>query len=338
MKTKALFGLIIIWTFALIMLGAYVRLADAGLGCPDWPGCYGQLTAPDEAHEIELAQQRFAGEVESVKGWIEMSHRYAAGILGLLVLALSATLLAQRGRFAVPWWFIVLPVSVIVFQALLGMWTVTLKLMPAVVTAHLIGGMTLLGVLLALFARCFTQPHAILSGLRPWFFAALVAVIAQIMLGAWVSTNYAGLACNDFPLCQGQLSPPQGLMAAMRPDRDLGRDVSGALLTVDHLAAIHWLHRVGAVLVLCVLGGLISKLRTLMPSLALALGAALLLQVGLGIANVLAALPLWLAVAHNGGAALLLSVLVYGYALLPRAIERQDLATILQADMIRSPS
>lgn len=326
MKTKSLFVLVILWTFTLIMLGAYVRLADAGLGCPDWPGCYGQLTAPDEAHEIALAQQQFGGEVASIKGWIEMSHRYAAGILGLLVLALSAVLLVQRRRFAVPWWFIVLPVSVIAFQALLGMWTVTLKLMPVVVTAHLMGGMTLLAVLIALFARCFTQPLPILSRVRPWFFAALVAAIVQIILGAWVSTNYAGLACNDFPLCQGQLSPPQGLIAALRPDRDLGRDVSGALLTVDHLAAIHWLHRAGALLVLALVGSLIYRLRVVQPNLAWALGGALLLQIGLGIANVLASLPLVLAVAHNGGAALLLGMLIYGIAQLPRSTGRSELA------------
>lgn len=335
---KALFVLLIVWTMALIMSGAYVRLSDAGLGCPDWPGCYGQLTAPNKPHEIERAQQRFGGEVDTLKGWIEMSHRYAAGALGLLVVALSLVLVSQRKRFALPLWFIALPILVIVFQALLGMWTVTLKLMPAIVTAHLMGGMTLLGVLIALFARCYAQTIPTLTYLRPWFFAAFMAVIAQIITGGWVSTNYAGLACNGFPLCQGQLSPPQGLMAALRPDRDLGRDVNGALLTIDHLAAIHWLHRVGAVLVLCVVGVLMGKLRRAMPRLAWALAAALLLQIGLGILNVLASLPLSLAVAHNGGAALLLSILIYGAMQLPRQVAERESEPVLSSEMIRSPS
>ena len=334
MKIKTLFIVVICWTLALIMLGAYVRLADAGLGCPDWPGCYGQLTAPDEAHEIHFAQQRFGGEIDPFKGWVEMSHRYIAGILGVLVLILCTALLMLRKQFDLPAWLIILPLLVIVFQALLGMWTVTLKLMPAVVTAHLLGGMTLLAVLVALFSRCFGQTRTYLANTRPWFLAALAAVIVQIILGGWVSTNYAGLACNDFPLCQGQLMPPEGLMTALRPDRALGRDVYGELLTIDHLAAIHWLHRLGAVLVLLIVGELAIKLRRAMPYFALVLVVALLLQVLLGILNVLAALPLVLAVAHNGGAAILLCILVYGYMLVPRLVAGRVKA--ISPEMIRS--
>jgi cytochrome c oxidase assembly protein subunit 15 len=254
--------------------------------------------------------------------------------LGLLVLILCTALLMLRKQFDLSVWVIILPLLVIVFQALLGMWTVTLKLMPAVVTAHLLGGMTLLAVLVALFGRCFGQTRTYLANTRPWFLAALAAVIVQIILGGWVSTNYAGLACNDFPLCQGQLMPPEGLMTALRPDRALGRDVYGELLTIDHLAAIHWLHRLGAVLVLLIVGGLAIKLRRAMPYFALVLVVALLLQVLLGILNVLAALPLVLAVAHNGGAAILLCILVYGYMLVPRLVAGRVKA--ISPEMIRS--
>ncbi|WP_084282701.1 COX15/CtaA family protein [Deefgea rivuli] len=336
MQIKWLFAVVIAWTFGLLMLGAYVRLSDAGLGCPDWPGCYGQLTAPDEAHEIHQAQQQFGGEIVPHKGWKEMIHRYAAGILGVLVLALTVVLWRQRQRLGLAPWLIVLPLVVVVFQALLGMWTVTLKLMPGVVTAHLIGGMTLLALLIALAARYLGRPISVLANLRPWFFVALLAVIVQIIIGGWVSTNYAGLACNDFPLCQGQITAPQGLLAALRPDRELGRDVAGELLTIEHLAAIHWLHRVGAMLVLALVGVLIYRLRNVQPRLAWALAGALLLQVSLGIANVLASLPLSLAVAHNGGAALLLGILIYGLTLTPRSARSNQSAPHFQPEIARS--
>ena len=307
---KSLLWLAVLWTFGLLMLGAWVRLHDAGLGCPDWPGCYGHIGVPEAPHEIARATAQFGGTVEPDKGWKEMIHRYAAGGLGMLVLALSISLLVMRKKAHVPLWLIVAPPLVIVFQALLGMWTVTLRLMPIVVTSHLLGGMCMLALLAALAARCTLAPVQLPAQLRSLLWLALVAVGIQIFLGGWVSTNYAGLACDGFPACRGSFSPAPGLLDALRPDRALGMTAQGNPLSIDHLAAIHWLHRFGALVVTGVVLALAFSLwRNARPH-AIGLLLALGLQVMLGIANVQMSLPLPLAVAHNGGAALLLLALI----------------------------
>ncbi|MFC7419095.1 heme A synthase [Iodobacter arcticus] len=308
---KPLLCLTLIWTFCLVMLGAYVRLSDAGLGCPDWPGCYGQLGAPDEAHEIAQASAQFGGDVEPAKGWKEMIHRYFAGGLGLLVLAACCLLWQKRQRLSRL--SILLPLGVIIFQALLGMWTVTMKLMPIIVTAHLLGGMALLALLTWLAARSSFTPQ-LPSHLRPILIISLIAIVLQIALGGWVSTNYAALACNGFPSCQGSFAAPAGLSEAMQPIRQLGQTSNGESLTIHHLAAIHWLHRLGALLLLACLSALIWQLRKTSPRWAGLIAAALLLQISLGIANVWLDLPLPLAVAHNGGAAILLMLVVAALA------------------------
>jgi cytochrome c oxidase assembly protein subunit 15 len=309
--TRRLLYLAIAWTAVLMMLGAYVRLEDAGLGCPDWPGCYGQLTAPDEAHEIARAEAVYGGDVHSGKGWKEMIHRYVAGGLGVLVLGLTPLLWRARQReHRSPIWAVA-PLLIIIVQALFGMWTVTLKLMPAVVTGHLIGGMTLLMSLICL-AAANAPKWQLPSTYRPYFWLALGLVIAQVILGAWVSTNYAALACNGFPLCQGQLTPPDGLLEALRPDRALGFTAAGDALGINHLAAIHWLHRLGAVLVILAVLQLVYRLWIATPLYSRVLLFALLLQIALGVANVLLALPLALAIAHHAGAAFLLASVVYG--------------------------
>jgi heme a synthase len=269
--------------FCVVGLGAYVRLSDAGLGCPDWPGCYGHLIGvPDQAHEQAQAEQAFPGKpVHTGKAWKEMIHRYLAGTLGLLVLAL--TVLAWRHHVATA--TTTLLAGVIVFQALLGMWTVTLLLKPLVVTAHLLGGMTTLALLVWLAQK----PDGIRRrGPRSLALAALLVVVVQIALGGWVSSNYAALACPDFPTCRG------------------------AWLPIDGPTAIHLSHRLWAVVVALVAGGLAASLiaAPVWRHYGLALASLLLLQVGLGIANVLLSLPLPIAVAHNLGAALLLAALV----------------------------
>ncbi|AMC36114.1 COX15/CtaA family protein [Janthinobacterium sp. B9-8] len=308
---KPLLCLTLIWTFCLVMLGAYVRLSDAGLGCPDWPGCYGQLGAPDEAHEIARASAQFGGEVEPAKGWKEMIHRYFAGGLGLLVLAACCLLWQKRQRLSRL--SILLPLGVIIFQALLGMWTVTMKLMPVIVTAHLLGGMALLA-LLTWLAACSSFTPQLPNHLRPILIISLIAIVLQIALGGWVSTNYAALACNGFPSCQGSFTAPAGLSEAMQPIRQLGQTTSGESLTIHHLAAIHWLHRLGALLLLACLSALIWQLRKASLRWAGLIAAALLLQISLGIVNVWFDLPLPLAVAHNGGAAILLMLVVAALA------------------------
>ena len=306
-RIRILLWLLVGWTFCLAMLGAYVRLSDAGLGCPDWPGCYGRITPPEAHHEIAHAEQHYGGDVNPAKGWKEMIHRYAVG--GLSVLLLGTLLAAARKRktLDLPWAMLAAPLLVIVLQALLGRWTVTLRLMPIVVTAHLVGGLTLLATLTLLASRA-SLPRQSLPG-RGWVWLALAMVAMQVVLGGWVSSNYAGLACDGFPLCRGTLAPPDGLWAALQPDRPLGLTADGLPLTVAQLAGIHWLHRLGALLVTLVVGSLAWSLRHQHPRWAVLLGTALLVQLLLGITNVVAGLPLPAAVAHNGGAALLIVLL-----------------------------
>lgn len=294
-----------------VSLGAYVRLSDAGLGCPDWPGCYGQLVGvPDEAHEIHAAEHRFGQPVEAPKAWKEMIHRYAAGLLGLAILALAV--LAWRERERRSPWLEVLLLAVVAGQALLGMLTVTRLLKPVIVTSHLLGGMSTLALLAVLVLRDMAirraQAKALPGGLRLLAALALLALFVQIALGGWVSSNYAAAICADFPTCQGRWWPEMDTHHAFTLDRELGATASGALLSSAALTAIHWTHRLVAGLVLVLAGGfglrLLARAETRVYGQCLL--AALLLQIGLGIANVLLQLPLALAVAHNTGAALLL--------------------------------
>ncbi|WP_432723403.1 COX15/CtaA family protein [Jeongeupia wiesaeckerbachi] len=307
--TRALLLVSLLWTLGLIMLGAWVRLHDAGLGCPDWPGCYGRITPPEAAHDIAHAERHFGGDVDPAKGWKEMIHRYAVGGYGLLLLLTCAALWRQRRHDDLPTWLVFAPLAMLVFQAMLGMWTVTLKLMPAVVTAHLLGGMALLALLAALAARSTLPPLRPQRGLTLFATTALLLCIAQIALGGWVSSNYAALACNGFPACQGGFLPPPGLAEALRPDRALGLRADGVPLTIGHLAAIHWLHRLGALLLSLAIALTLWRGWRIAPRHAALLLLALLLQGLLGVANVAFGLPLPLAVAHNGGAAILLVVL-----------------------------
>ncbi len=219
--------------FAVVVFGAYVRLNDAGLGCPDWPGCYGHATVPQPDTMRATAAAKFPGAgLEPRKAWIEMIHRYLAGTLGLLILALA--ILAWRRRMRpgattgvrrTPWLQTIL-VVLVAFQAALGMWTVTLLLKPAIVTLHLVGGMLTLSVLAWLAMR--ELPWRPLPGyetaarLRPWTVLALVVVGCQIVLGGWVSTNYAALACTDFPTCHGTFAPPADYAHGFHVLRELG--------------------------------------------------------------------------------------------------------------------
>lgn len=306
----------VVLTFIVIVVGAYVRLEDAGLGCPDWPGCYGQiLGVPDEAHEVARAEQAFPGKpVDVGRAWKEMFHRYLAGALGLVILAIAAMAwMSARAGAARPPWLATLLVGVVAFQAALGMWTVTMLLKPAIVTLHLLGGMTTLALLTWLALREIDPPAAgAARALRPWAVIALAVLVLQIALGGWVSTNYAALACTDVPTCHGRWLPDMDFANAFHVVRELGVTAAGAPLTQEALNAIQWSHRLGAVAALVVVGGL--GLWALFTRGLRAAGAVLivlvLVQVGLGIANVLLRLPLVLAAAHNAGAALLLAALV----------------------------
>jgi len=304
-------------TFIVIVVGAYVRLEDAGLGCPDWPGCYGQmLGVPDEPHEVARAEQAFPGKtVDRGRAWKEMFHRYLAGTLGVLILAVA--MLAWRHRRAIgraPWLATGL-VALVAIQAALGMWTVTLLLKPAIVTLHLLGGMATLALTTWLALRELdppAPPPAAARRLRPWAGAGLAVLTAQIALGGWVSANYAALVCPDFPTCHGAWVPAMDFGNAFHVLRELGMTAAGAALSQEALNAIQWSHRLGALATALVVGGLaLAALRE--PALRVAacvIIALLAVQAGLGIANVLLRLPLVLAAAHNAVAALLLAALV----------------------------
>ena len=306
-----------------VVLGSYVRLSDAGLGCPDWPGCYGQITPHHAAEDIAQAHAVDPhGPVSAPKAWKEMVHRYFAGGLGLLVFAL--TFLAWSGEDAGERRLTGALAGLIVFQALLGMWTVTLLLKPVVVTGHLLGGLATLSLLLWLGLRRgmgmgLRRGTGVGSRLQAAVLVALLLVALQIFLGGWVSSNYAALACPDFPTCRSAWLPDADFGQGFSFARELGQAVDGGVLSMEALTAIHLAHRVGAVLVLGYLLWLVARLWPLTKAgagLLLTL-ALVLVQVGLGIGNVLLGLPLPVAVAHNAGAALLLSSLVVVYVRLP---------------------
>jgi cytochrome c oxidase assembly protein subunit 15 len=280
----------VVLTFVVVVVGAYVRLSDAGLGCPDWPLCYGR-PVPE------------AGE--DARAWKEMAHRYLAGALGVLIFVL--VLAAWRTRQS-PWLATAIG-ALVVFQATLGKWTVTMLLKPAIVVGHLAGGMALLALLVWFFLEG-SRAGAGARALRVPACAALVVLAAQILLGGWVSANYAALACPDLPLCLGQALPPMDFANAFHVVRELGRTDSGELLPQPALIAIHWSHRVFALVVLAVVAW--AALRTLKWSkpLGLAVLVLLIVQFALGVANVAFNLPLALAAAHNAGAAALLVALV----------------------------
>jgi cytochrome c oxidase assembly protein subunit 15 len=306
----------VVLTFIVIVVGAYVRLEDAGLGCPDWPGCYGQiLGVPDEAHEVARAEQAFPGKTVDVgRAWKEMFHRYLAGTLGLMILAIAVMAwMRKRAGGARSPWLATLLVVVVAFQATLGMWTVTMLLKPAIVTLHLLGGMTTLALLTWLALREIDPPAPPAArALRPWAAVALAVLVVQIALGGWVSTNYAALACVDFPSCHGQWLPDMDFANAFHVVRELGVTAAGAPLSQEALNAIQWSHRLGALVTLVVVGGLgIRALRAPgLRAVGMAIVGLVIAQAALGAANVLLRLPLVLAAAHNAGAALLLVALV----------------------------
>jgi len=308
----------VIVTFAVIVLGAYVRLSHAGLGCPDWPGCYGKLTWPVESTEIEAANAAFPERpVEIHKAWKEMAHRYLAGLLVLLVLTLNLLAWRRKDTAGSLKALAALTLGLILFQAALGMWTVTLKLKPIIVMAHLLGGLATFSLLLWFALRTRRSASRPDRGAyrrhRAGILVGLAVLLGQLALGGWTSANYAALACPDFPTCQGQAWPPMNFDDAFVLWREIGVDYEGGVLDLPSRTAIHMTHRIGALLTLIVLGLLAIRLmrnRASRPGGAL-LGALLLAQVTIGILNVWLFLPLPNAVAHNGTGALLLAAMVW---------------------------
>lgn len=312
-----------------VMLGAYTRLTHAGLGCPDWPGCYGFLGVPQSAEQLAHAERHFPdAPVEAEKGWNEMVHRYFAGSLGLLILALAIQAVRRRDRAGQPLRLPLALLALVLLQAAFGMWTVTLKLWPQVVTAHLLGGIATLGLLFLLTLRlsgALPPLQGVLPRLRVLATLALLAVVGQIALGGWVSSNYAAVACVDLPTCHGQWWPAMDFANGFHLTQHIGPNYLGGQLDSDARTAIHMSHRLGALLVSLLLLALAWQLRRGgLSGLAGLLLLALAAQVSLGLANVLLHLPLAVAVAHNlGGAGLLLVLVLVNYRLRAAAPARQ---------------
>ena len=318
-KYRKLVWIMAFLTFDLIVFGAFTRLTDSGLGCPDWPGCYGAAN-PFIAHEQIAAAEALmpTGPVTKVKAWIEMIHRYLAMGIGVLIMALMFQSLRQWKKTRREAFAPALPVALFLFvcvQGAFGAWTVTLKLQPVIVTIHLLLGMGLLAMLAWLGGRedFLLKPpapgtdRAGLRALRTLALVAAVVLTVQIALGGWVSTNYATLACDEFPLCDGRFIPEMDFEHGFTLWRELGKTAAGHYLQFSALVAIHWVHRNFAIVVTLVLG-LAAWRASRQPALRRTGGLialVLLAQLFTGVATVFFDFPLAIAVLHNAGAALL---------------------------------
>jgi cytochrome c oxidase assembly protein subunit 15 len=315
-RRLALAGVVL--AFGVVVLGAYVRLNAAGLGCPDWPGCYGHLSVDDAARNVDAINEAFPHRpFEYHKAIKEMVHRYFASTLGLLILALAGLAIANRKDPQQPLVLPIVLVGLVILQGLLGMWTVTLLLKPLIVVLHLLGGLATLSLLAWLAWRDAPVPTTGISVpfLRRTAAAALVVLGLQIALGGWTSSNYAALACPDFPTCQNSLWPHMDVKDAFILWRGLGIDYEGGVLDHPARVAIHFVHRLGALAAALMLGFASIAAMRLGPTRAVrvtgaVLGAVLVCQLILGPVMLIRALPLALATAHNAVAALLLLAVV----------------------------
>ena len=326
-RLRALTLLTLFFTFDLIVIGATTRLTDSGLGCPDWPGCYGSaspLGARDEIHAAQSAMP--SGPVTHGKAWMEMVHRYFAMAVGVLITVIAAMSWLARRRQAErapsPWWATLTLVAVCL-QGAFGALTVTMKLYPAIVTLHLLFGLGLLA-LLALQAEAFVPRPVKLSRALQWGVVAVALLsVLQIALGGWVSTNYAVLACRDFPTCQGSWWPPMDFEHAFTLRRGLGETAAGGYLPFAALTAIHMAHRMMAAVVLAALLLLAWRLHAsgegTARRFAFGLAGVAVWQLASGLSNVVLGWPIVAAIAHTAGAAMLVLLLS---RLLARTLQR----------------
>jgi len=310
-RLAALTAVTLFLTFDLIAFGAFTRLSHSGLGCPDWPGCYGEASPLGAREEIQAAMAETpGGPVTWNKAWIEMIHRYLAMTVGVLILVMAAVSWKERQRLPFSPWWPTLTLAWVIVQGVFGKYTVTLKLYPAIVTLHLLGGLTLLGLLAAQHAAFRQRPLALPAGLRAGAAATLAVLAVQVALGGWVSTNYAVLACQGFPTCNGQWWPEMELARGFTLLRGLGEGG----ITHESLVGIHMVHRLFAVVASTALAWLAWQLwRTDQPALRRfggVLVALWLAQLGSGLSNVVLGWPLPAALAHSAGAAALVLTLV----------------------------
>jgi cytochrome c oxidase assembly protein subunit 15 len=315
-RLSALTALTLFLTFDLVLFGAFTRLTDSGLGCPDWPGCYGMVSPVGARDAIAAAQAAMpTGPVTFSKAWIEMIHRYLATGVGVLIVVLAWVSWRERRRLQLSVAWPLLTLVWVCLQGAFGALTVTMKLFPAIVTLHLLGGLGLLALLRVQAVR-YQQAHsgwqqpAAAQAWRPWLWALFGLVWLQIALGGWVSTNYAVLACRDFPTCQGSWWPAMDWVRGFELWRPLGMQANGEALPFAALTAIHYAHRLmayGVLAALLVMGWYFHRAGHVNQALWLwALGAWQLLT---GLSNVVLEWPLAAAVAHTGGAAVLIIVL-----------------------------
>ncbi|MEM8594187.1 MAG: COX15/CtaA family protein [Pseudomonadota bacterium] len=318
----------VLFAFLVIALGAFTRLVDAGLGCPDWPGCYGHVLWPESAEEVAQANQAYPGTpVEHDKTWPEMVHRHLATTLGVLSLLIVLLAVRYRVNSGIKMTLPLLILGMIILQGMFGMWTVTLKLWPQVVTAHLLGGFATLSLFWLLRLQITHQSveapcqhYQRIKQLLPLLYITLFVVIMQIFLGGWTTSNYANVACPDFPTCQNQWWPAMDFKQGFNLNQHIGPNYLGGVLDNSSRVAIHMMHRLGAIVVLIMV--LISGLKVLKAGVAelkpkvMALFGVLGVQIALGISNIVFDFPLFVAVAHNLiGALLLLKVISLIYAM-----------------------
>jgi len=305
-------------TFDLVLFGAFTRLTDSGLGCPDWPGCYGSASPVGASTAIAAAQEAMpTGPVTFSKAWIEMIHRYLATAVGVLILVLASVSWVERRRLSVSYVWPLVTLVWVCLQGAFGALTVTMKLFPAIVTMHLLGGMVLLALLraqatgYALASPGGAAPVSLQPGTR-WALVLVYGLLwLQIALGGWVSTNYAVLACSDFPTCQGRWWPEMDFQHGFSLWRELGQNRAGEAIAFPALTAIHYVHRLSAYAVFSALFWLVWRLWSVaaMRPTARWLMALALWQFASGLTNVVLDWPLLAAVGHTGGAAALVVVM-----------------------------
>lgn len=322
-RFQALTLLTLFLTFDLVLFGAFTRLTDSGLGCPDWPGCYGHASPLGAHMDIAAAQSAMpSGPVTHGKAWVEMIHRYLATSVGVLLLVLVAMSWLARWRKPQapalnPWWPTLTLVWVCI-QGAFGALTVTMKLFPAIVTLHLLGGMVLLALLCVQVVKSAQRetdapPIAIPAALRGLLVLSFALLVLQIALGGWVSTNYAVLACSEFPLCQGSWWPAMNFQQGFELWRELGLTKEGQAISFAALTAIHYVHRLVAFVVLALLCVLAWRLHRVVALRSASRWLAMLLSLQLitGLSNVVLDWPLLAAVLHTGGAGALVVVLTW---------------------------
>ncbi|WP_438951036.1 COX15/CtaA family protein [Porticoccus sp.] len=309
-------------SIAVLILGVFTRLTDAGLSCPDWPGCYGHFSWLTDPDAIARAERLYPDNpIEQQKTVVDMVHRYTAGVLGILAIALAVISWLRREDEAYPFRLPTFILFLMVWQSLFGMWSVTLQLWPQIVSLHLLTGMVTCSLLWLLTLRLSGREWRLspdvmgkLPGVKSWLLAVITVTLLQILLGGWTSANYAAFACTEFPTCQGQWWPEMDFKNGFNLTQTIGPNYLGGKLEGEARVAIHVMHRLGGLIVGLLMVGLAVRLFTIKSTqfrcMALIMLAILTVQITLGVSNVFLMSPLLTALMHHLGSVLLMLVLV----------------------------